>query len=237
MRLQTFLIALLSAAVVLVAAPAPAPAQGPETEITNPVTGDTWIENRIIERLARSSSLAGSQVTVRVENRAVTLEGTVIDEDARQRAERIVRGIAGVRSIENDLQLDEAAIMKRRDVSLDDEKLAAVVAKKLADDTFPGAEAHEAWTYGWEVDGYGWEFDVEADGGAITLEGTVFSVADVTRAVQAARETLGVESVDSNLVPEGWQDGWGYGTFAPTWGPWGVDADRRWGTAGWDTIR
>ena len=91
-----------------------------------------------------------------------------------------------------------------------DDELAARVAAKLAEDTFPFAEAEQNWTFGWEVDGGGWEIDVDVDHGDVLLAGTVDSWADIPAAVLAASDVRGVRTVYSELharsvpFPYGW---------------------------------
>ena len=70
---------------------------------------------------------------------------------------------------------------------------------KLANETFPWAEAEEEWFFGWEIDGYNWEFDVDVDDGVVTLEGEVDSYSDISEAIQAVRAVPGVQSVNSML--------------------------------------
>jgi hypothetical protein len=50
-----------------------------------------------------------------------------------------------------------------------------------------------------EVDGYAWEFDVEADDGVVTLEGDVDSYQDISEAVSAVRTIPGVKAVNAEL--------------------------------------
>jgi hypothetical protein len=72
--------------------------------------------------------------------------------------------------VEDELSVDKAAVDQRRNVEVEDQELAKQVAMKLANGTFPGAEAEEEWFAGWEVEGYSWEFDaISSNRGVITV--------------------------------------------------------------------
>jgi osmotically-inducible protein OsmY len=160
---------------------------------------DEAIKDQVVMRLARSSSLAGTDIQVAVENQTVSLSGTVGSEQEQQRAIRLARRVRGVKEVKDELSIDKAAVDQRRNVDVGDEELAKQVAQKLANETFPGAEAEEEWFFGWEIDGYNWEFDVDVDDGVVTLEGDVDSYGDISDAIQAARAVPGVRAVESEL--------------------------------------
>jgi len=130
------------------------------------------IEDRVELRLARSSALAGSDIKVVVEDRSVSLRGTVGSAPDKERALRLARRVRGVKKVEDELSVDKAAVDQRRNVEVADQELAKQVAMKLANETFPEAEAEEEWFAGWEVEGDSWEFDVEVDNGRVTLAAT-----------------------------------------------------------------
>jgi osmotically-inducible protein OsmY len=160
---------------------------------------DSQIQDRINLRLARSGSLSGTDIVVDVDNRVATLTGTVGSEQEKERAMRLARRVRGVQEVKSALDIDQQAVEQRRNVEVDDDKLEEQVANKLADETFPLAEVDEGLFGTVEVDGYAWEFEVEADDGVITLEGDVDSYGDINDAVSAARAVPGVKSVNSEL--------------------------------------
>jgi len=47
--------------------------------------------------------------------------------------------------VEDELSVDKAAVDQRRNVEVADQELAKQVAMKLANETFPAAEAEEEW--------------------------------------------------------------------------------------------
>jgi osmotically-inducible protein OsmY len=174
--------------------------QGQQGQQQMTAARDHRIEDRIELRLARSASHAGTEINVNVEDRTVTLSGTVGSEQDKERAMRLARQVRGVQEVKANLKVDQAAVEQRRNVEVGDEELAKQVAQKLAKETFPWAEAEEEWFFGWEVEGYNWEFDVDVDDGVVTLEGEVDSYIDRSEAIQAVRAVPGVRSVQSELT-------------------------------------
>lgn len=167
---------------------------------SRPPVADEVLDELVTIHLARSDSLAGTEIVVTETGRNIKLHGFVQTEAQRQRAEQIARRTRGVREVTNEIIVDPERAADSESVT--DEALARDVAVKLATDTFPSATARENWLYGWEVEAHNWDFDVEADGGRITLQGSVGEFEDISRAVRAARAVPGVRSVDSNLTVE-----------------------------------
>ena len=85
---------------------------------------------------------------------------------------------------------------------LQDEVLAREVAERLVAEAFADARVEEDWAFGWEVEGYGFSLDVDADMGTITLRGSVPTVEHAERAISVARRTRGVRSVQAELRVE-----------------------------------
>ncbi len=63
------------------------------------------LQHRIQEALAEINDLRGSRVEVVDSNGIITLTGTVPTVEARERAEAIVRGMEGVTSVINELNV------------------------------------------------------------------------------------------------------------------------------------
>lgn len=157
---------------------------------------DAILEDRVVIRLARSASLAGSEIDVSGEDRRITLMGRVDDETDRTRAERIASRTPGVRGVVNHLEIDgDRGVRARRT----DEQIVPDVAEAIAE-SFPRARAARGPLFGWRVESDRWEFSVEADGGDVVLDGTIASSRDVRRAVESARSVPGVRRVRVELV-------------------------------------
>lgn len=173
---------------------------------------DHRIEDRIELRLARSASLSGTDIIVDVKDRVATLSGTVGSEQEQERAMQLARKVKGVQDVKANLNIDKEAVEQRRSVEVDDDTLEQQVATKLANETFPLAEADQGLFGSWDVEGYNWQFDVEADDGVVTLEGDVDSYWDIGEAVAAARAVPGVTSVNSELRVD-YYDPYYYGPY------------------------
>lgn len=203
-RLFTLLL-VLSSATVAVGAASAAESANDSSEVRRP--SDIRLEERLYVRLLRSPSLAGSDLTVSVGEGHVVLEGEVADENLRERVHRIVRRARGVVSVADRLRLAPDEVAARRDVEVSDESLAERVARTLVDTHFSYALPQEQWLFGWEVDGYAWEFDVDVDDGHVTLEGTVPTYGSILDSLRTAWKVPGVRAVHNGLRVE-WDDGW-----------------------------
>jgi osmotically-inducible protein OsmY len=120
---------------------------------------------------------------VSVDTRAgvVTLFGSVPDQELKARATARTRGVAGVKGVENELQVVPEAIAKR--VEADDEQVRAAVREQL------GAQASLEDA----------KIDVAVENGVVRLTGTVASQGDRLTALTVARSTTGVGSVIDGL--------------------------------------
>ena len=124
-----------------------------------------------------------SPIGVNVDTRAgvVSLFGTVATEDLKARAAQQVRQVAGVKGVENDLQVVPDVAAKR--VEVRDEQVLEAVRKRLdARDTLEDAD-----------------IDVAVENGVVRLTGTVATQRDRLTALTVARSTDGVGSVVDGL--------------------------------------
>lgn len=86
---------------VIIEQPAPAPAPPPVTETRPGGTDDASIQSEIDKRMAADATLSTSAVTATVLDGKVTLIGTVEAQAVKDKAERLVKAIKGVRSVDN----------------------------------------------------------------------------------------------------------------------------------------
>jgi osmotically-inducible protein OsmY len=175
------------------------------------------MEDRIYSRLASSGSLGGANIDVKVNGRTAVLTGSVADEQSRERAARLARRVSGVETVQNNLTVDRAAVEKNRKVNVTDDQLSKQIAEKLVKQHFAQAEVERDWMFGWEVEGDGWEFEVDVDGGDVTLSGNVPRPAIIGQIIRTTRTVPGVRTVTSELRadmyyrPYGdWPYYWGY---------------------------
>ena len=68
-------------------------------------SSDDRIYDDVRRKLADDTTVRGAGLTVTVQDGAVTLEGRVHDEKARDKAARITRRVKGVTSVTNKLKL------------------------------------------------------------------------------------------------------------------------------------
>jgi hyperosmotically inducible periplasmic protein len=78
---------------------------------------DLWIWTKVRAALASADDLRDSTISVDVDNDVVTLTGTVPDQAQKSKAEQIARGIEGVGSIKNDIQVGPAGSNTNRNTN------------------------------------------------------------------------------------------------------------------------
>jgi hyperosmotically inducible periplasmic protein len=100
MRTYAFILQLLVAVLILVAAPGCTTTQPPERQLD-----DAGISTNIKARLAQEQVQTLTNVEVNTTNGVVTLAGQVESEEVRRRAEEIARGTEGVTQVNNNLQV------------------------------------------------------------------------------------------------------------------------------------
>jgi osmotically-inducible protein OsmY len=72
--------------------------------VQNPF-GDEWVTTKIQSKFYLEDSVKGAQIDVSTREGVVTLRGTVPSAEAKQAAEQIARGTAGVQRVESQLQV------------------------------------------------------------------------------------------------------------------------------------
>jgi len=136
---------------------------------------DTELAHQIANTLAWDIEVPHEKIKVRLEKGWATLEGEVNWQFQRSSAERAVRYITGLAGVSN-------LITIRSHVSTSD------VAQRIKDTLRRSAESDSK------------KIQVAADGGTITLSGTVRSWAEREDAERAAWGTSGVTVVDDRLA-------------------------------------
>ena len=163
--------------------------------------GDARITTAVQAKFYTEELTRGRVIDVATENGVVTLSGTVATESAKQRAVELARGVEGVTSVSDQLQVRQAATAASRGAE------SSTVTGTAGNDS---NRADRAWIttkiqaqYFADADIRPWAIDVTTEsGGAVTLEGVVDSAEDKTKAVRIARETDGVTRVEDRLRVE-----------------------------------
>lgn len=148
---------------------------------------DLWLKASLVTTYTLNQHLNPFDIDVRVNDGVVTLDGTVESSVEKDLATELARGVQGVKSVDNRLQIEEQAAGKTRRsdfmAQVDDANLTAKVKSQLL----------------WNANTQGMRIDVDTENGVVTLRGTVASSAEADLATRIARNTSGVRRVDSQL--------------------------------------
>ena len=147
---------------------------------------DLEIKTSILEALTRSTELGGKQIEVKVENRIVTLAGSVETPAQRNGVEQTARAVSGVAGVTNNLAVTNPQAVSEPPVAVQPES-GADLAKKVEFELFrSGAFDTTAMS-------------IKADGGTVSLSGNVRSRAEQLLAERVAQGVPGVKKVINEL--------------------------------------
>ena len=141
---------------------------------------DSWLTAKTKIALFADERVKGRQVNVETEKGVVFLRGKVDNAEAKSASESIAKGIDGVKSVKNELQV--VAPTERAVVDASDKDVQKAVEARLAAD--PRLK----------------KVDVRADSRTVTLTGEVPSIAQSARASELARSVPGVRAVRNDLT-------------------------------------
>ncbi len=150
------------------------------TEEAKGVVSDSWITSKAKIALFADDRVKGREVKVETQNGVVHLRGKVDSNEAKAAAADVAKGIDGVKSVKNDLQV--VAPSARKAVDANDKDIAKAVESKVHRDTQRK------------------KVDVRADSGVVTLSGEVPSIGASAKASEMARSVPGVKSVKNELA-------------------------------------
>jgi len=149
---------------------------GPAQEIR-----DSWITSKTKTALVADKRVKAREIKVETKGAVVTLRGKVASGEERNAAEEITKGIDGVQSVRNTLEIVPEP--KRKTLDAKDDEVTKTVRNRLATDgQLKGASIR-----------------VRADNGMVTLMGTVPSAQARDRAFDLARKVPGVRAVRNEL--------------------------------------
>ena len=141
---------------------------------------DSWITAKTKIALYADERVSGTQVSVDTKGGVVHLRGKVDTPDAKAAAEQVTKGVEGVKTVKNDLQV--VAQAARKTVDANDKDIAKSVETKLHRD--PQLK----------------KVDARADAGVVTLTGEAATVAAAARASEQARMVAGVKAVKNEIT-------------------------------------
>ena len=146
---------------------------------------DSTITARVKAALIDHKDINSSDISVKTENKVVTLSGDVTSTEQKSQALSVAKEVKGVSHVNDKLTVhhkssSETATLKgyAGDTAITSE----VKAKLLADDIVPSRNVK-----------------VETNAGAVYLTGTVASAAQAERAAEIAKAVSGVKSVRNDL--------------------------------------
>jgi hyperosmotically inducible periplasmic protein len=151
------------------------------TQDAKTAVSDSWITSKTKIALFADERVKGTQVSVEtMKGGVVHLRGKVDSAEAKTAAGDVAKGIEGVQSVKNDLQV--VAPANRKMVEAKDEDIDKAVEKRLSRDTQLK------------------KVDVRVDAGVATLTGEVPSIMTSAKASEVARSVAGVKSVKNELT-------------------------------------
>ena len=150
------------------------------TESVKTDVSDSWITSKAKIALFADSRVPGTAVNVETQKGTLYLRGKVDSDAAKSAAEEIAKGIDGVKSVKNELQV--VAPSDKKMVEAKDEDLTKQVKTRLHSD----ARLKKV--------------DVRVDNGVVTLQGKVANIGDSARASQLARGVPGVRAVKNDMT-------------------------------------
>ena len=145
---------------------------------------DSTITARVKAALIDHKDINSGDISVKTENKVVTLSGDVTSAEQKSQALSVAKEVKGVSHVNDKLTVhhkssSETATLKGY---AGDTAITSEVKAKLADDIVPSRNVK-----------------VETNAGAVHLTGTVASAAQAERAAEIAKAVSGVKSVRNDL--------------------------------------
>ncbi len=155
----------------------------------NAHVADLEIRAAILESFAKSPELGGKQIDVKVENRTVTLSGSVETQNQRNGAEQAARAVDGVAAIANELKVtNPQAVAEPTPPTTQQKDGTADLAKQVEFELYRTG-AFDTLT-----------MKVTATGDTVTLSGSVRSTAEKILAEKITQTLSGVTKVVNELA-------------------------------------
>jgi hyperosmotically inducible periplasmic protein len=146
-----------------------------------PIT-DTWMTAKTKIALFADARVKGSEITVETSQGSVIIRGKVDSDEAKQAAEGIAKGIDGVKTVKNELQV--VAPAKREAIDDKDDAITTRVNAQIAKDTYlKSAGIH-----------------TQTNAGVVSLSGEVSSLMASAQASWTVWQVPGVKSVKNDLT-------------------------------------
>lgn len=143
---------------------------------------DSTITARVKAALIDHKDIRSTDISVKTENKVVTLSGTVDSTTQQEQAVSVAKGVEGVTSVNDKLSVQNEKSASLKGYAGDTAVTSEIKAKLLADDIVPSRNV-----------------TVETTDGVVHLTGTVASSKQSDRAEDIAKAVSGVKSVKNDL--------------------------------------
>ncbi|WP_142503048.1 molecular chaperone OsmY [Klebsiella sp. 2680] len=143
---------------------------------------DSTITARVKAALIDHKEISSTDISVKTENKVVTLSGTVDSAEQRKQALSVAKAVEGVDSVNDKLSVQNEQSASLKGYAGDTAVTSEIKAKLLADDIVPSRNVK-----------------VETTDGIVRLSGTVASSKQSARAEAIAQAVSGVKSVKNDL--------------------------------------
>lgn len=143
---------------------------------------DSTITARVKAALIDDKSIRSTDISVKTENKAVTLSGSVESTEQKEQAVKIAKEVKGVSTVNDKLSVGNEQPASLKGYAGDTAITSEIKAKLLADDIVPSRKV-----------------TVETSDGTVRLSGTVASRQQAERAVEIAKAVTGVKTVKNDL--------------------------------------
>ena len=146
---------------------------------------DAWITLKTKVAVLNSVGIPGTDINVDTVHGQVTLHGTVVSQEDKERADKAARGIEGVRDVRNLLQIVPPKQEDRIEAS--DAQIESRVSAALKNaDTLKGSSITVQ----------------SVNKGTVLLAGKAESLSDHVQALEIARHVRGVRSIHSEITSD-----------------------------------
>ena len=143
---------------------------------------DSAITAKVKAALVDHESIKSTDISVKTEQKVVTLSGFVESQAQAEAAVTVAKGVEGVTSVSDKLHVRDSKSDSVKGYAGDTATTSEIKAKLLADDIVPSRKVK-----------------VETTDGVVQLSGTVDSQAQIERAESIAKAVDGVKSVKNDL--------------------------------------
>jgi hyperosmotically inducible protein len=142
---------------------------------------DKVLHTKVWAALTEDKTADASEINLEVYKGVVQLNGFVDNEKEKSQAETVAKGVSGVKGVENNLMIKQAA--QTAGGAIDDSTISAKVKSALIDSSETKAG----------------DIKVETRGGVVQLSGYVANEAQKTAATQVAQSVEGVKAVKNSI--------------------------------------